>query len=80
MHRLPYSLVKDYAEQDVRLTLKLWNIFEPKLKETLFVNQEGEKKNLQKIFQLETELFPCLVKAVYETSSMLSSTTFRQIQ
>ena len=61
MHKLPYSLVKDYAEQDVRLTLKLWNIFEPKLKETLFVNPEGERKNLEKIFQLETELFPCLV-------------------
>ena len=61
MHKLPYSLVKDYAEQDVKLTLKLWNIFEPKLTETLFVNPEGEKKNLQKIFQLETELFPCLV-------------------
>ena len=61
MHKLPYSLVKDYAEQDVKLTLKLWNIFKPKLKETLFVNPEGEKKNLEKIFRLETDLFPCLV-------------------
>ena len=61
MHKLPYSLVKDYAEQDVKLTLKLWKIFEPKLKEIIFVNAEGEKKNLQKIFKLETELFPCLV-------------------
>jgi DNA polymerase I-like protein with 3'-5' exonuclease and polymerase domains len=61
MHKLPYSLVKDYAEQDVKLTLKLWNIFEPKLKETLFVNPEGEKKSLTKIFELETDLFPCLV-------------------
>ena len=61
MHKLPYSLVKDYAEQDVKLTLKLWEVFEPKLKETIFVNPEGEKKSLQKIFQLETELFPCLV-------------------
>jgi DNA polymerase I-like protein with 3'-5' exonuclease and polymerase domains len=61
MHKLPYSLVKDYAEQDVRLTLKLWKVFEPKLKETLFVNPEGEKKNLEKIFKLETDLFPCLV-------------------
>ena len=58
MHKLPYSLVKDYAEQDVKLTLKLWHVFEPKLKETIFVNPEGEKKTLQKIFQLETELFP----------------------
>ena len=61
MHKLPYSLVKDYAEQDVKLTLKLWKVFEPKLKETIFVNPEGEKKTLQKIFQLETNLFPCLV-------------------
>ena len=61
MHKLPYSLVKDYAEQDVKLTLKLWNVFEPKLKETLFVNPEGEKKSLTKIFELETDLFPCLV-------------------
>jgi len=61
MHKLPYSLVKDYAEQDVKLTLKLWKVFEPKLKETVFVNPQGEKKTLQKIFQLETDLFPCLV-------------------
>ena len=61
MHKLPYSLVKDYAEQDVKLTMKLWKIFEPKLKETLFVDPDGEKKTLQKIFQLETDLFPCLV-------------------
>ncbi len=32
MHRLPYSLVKDYAEQDVSLTLRLWNIFEKIIK------------------------------------------------
>ena len=32
MHRLPYSVVKDYAEQDVNLTLKLWNIFKEKIK------------------------------------------------
>ena len=62
MHKLPYSLVKDYAEQDVKLTLKLWKIFEPKLQETLYYNEETkEKKNLQKIFKLETDLFPCLV-------------------
>ena len=36
MEKLPYSLVKDYAEQDVNLTLKLWNIFEKKLDEVLY--------------------------------------------
>ena len=28
MHLLPYDLVVDYAEQDVALTLKLWNLIE----------------------------------------------------
>ena len=27
MHKLSYDLVKDYAKQDVDLTLKLWNLF-----------------------------------------------------
>ena len=35
MHKLPYSLVKDYAEQDVNLTLKLWNLFEKKLRRSI---------------------------------------------
>ena len=30
MHKLPYHLVKDYAEQDTNLTLKLWELFEKK--------------------------------------------------
>ena len=33
MHKLPYALVKDYAEQDVNLTLRLWNLFEKKIDE-----------------------------------------------
>ena len=31
MHNLSYDLVKDYAEQDVNLTLKLWNLFNVRL-------------------------------------------------
>jgi len=58
MHKLPYSLVKDYAEQDVSLTLRLWNVFEKKLKEIIY---EEKQKSLQNIFDLETKLFPCLV-------------------
>ena len=27
MHKLPESIVKEYAKQDVNLTLKLWNLF-----------------------------------------------------
>ena len=65
MHKLPYSLVKDYAEQDVNLTLKLWNLFEKKLDEVLYTknNEDGSKelKSCRKIFELETKLFPCLV-------------------
>ena len=62
MHKLPYYLVKDYAEQDVNLTLKLWNIFEKKLDETLYTDPKtNEIKTCRKIFELETKLFPCLV-------------------
>ena len=65
MEKLPYSLVKDYAEQDVNLTLKLWNIFEKKLDEVLYTKtyEDGrvEEKTCRKIFELETKLFPCLV-------------------
>jgi DNA polymerase I-like protein with 3'-5' exonuclease and polymerase domains len=31
MHKLPAAIVKDYAKQDVDLTLKLWNLFDKKL-------------------------------------------------
>jgi DNA polymerase I-like protein with 3'-5' exonuclease and polymerase domains len=58
MHKLSYELVKDYAEQDVNLTLKLWNIFEKKLDEIIY---PPKQKSLRKIFTLETKLFPCLV-------------------
>ena len=54
--------MKDYAEQDVNLTLKLWNIFEKKLDEVLYTDH-GTKQNktCRNIFELETRLFPCLV-------------------
>ena len=60
MHKLPYSLVKDYAEQDVSLTLRLWNIFE-KIIEAPIKTESKSKKTLESIFNLETSLFPCLV-------------------
>jgi DNA polymerase I-like protein with 3'-5' exonuclease and polymerase domains len=59
MHKLPYELVRDYAEQDVNLTLKLWEIFKKKIKEPIHIH--GKIKSLEKIFKLEMELFPCLV-------------------
>jgi DNA polymerase I-like protein with 3'-5' exonuclease and polymerase domains len=64
MHKLSYDLVKDYAEQDVSLTLKLWNLFNKKLdkEEKVEIGTENEKtKTLRHIFELETRLFPCLV-------------------
>ena len=60
MHKLPYSLVKDYAEQDVNLTLKLWKIFEKIIKSPIKTESKNTK-TLESIFNLETRLFPCLV-------------------
>ena len=71
MHKLSYSLVKDYAEQDVNLTLKLWNIFEKKLNQVLYINTDtNENKTCKNIFDLETKLFPCLVAVVGFTELM----------
>ena len=64
MHNLSYDLVKDYAEQDVNLTLKLWNLFNVRLdqEEKVEIGTRNEKtKTLRHIFELETRLFPCLV-------------------
>ena len=66
MHKLPHHLVKDYAEQDVNLTLKLWELFEKKYLDAVLytkTNPDGSKeyKTCRKIFELETKLFPCLV-------------------
>ena len=60
MHKLPYSLVRNYAEQDVSLTLRLWNIFEKIIKAPIKTESKS-KKTLESIFNLETSLFPCLV-------------------
>ena len=61
MHKLPSSIVKDYAKQDVDLTFKLWKLFNKKLDEVLYTKENGEQKTCRKIFELETKLFPCLV-------------------
>tara|TARA_R100001163_G_C5063944_1_gene201368 strand:+ start:1151 stop:3163 length:2013 start_codon:yes stop_codon:yes gene_type:complete len=58
MNKLPYVLVKDYAEQDVNLTFKLWNLFNKNLDEIIYKDKD---KSPRKIFNLETKLFPCLV-------------------
>jgi DNA polymerase I-like protein with 3'-5' exonuclease and polymerase domains len=51
MWRMPAMEVGGYAEKDAELTLKLWQ----KLKKIIV------EDNLQDIFNLETDLFPCLV-------------------
>ena len=60
MDKLDYPTVKDYAEQDVNLTLRLWKLFEEKIDQEEKVDN-GKVKTLRSIFNLETELFPCLV-------------------
>ena len=61
MHKLPASIVKDYAKQDVNLTYKLWNIFNKEIDEVLYIKEDGEQKTCRQIFELETKLFLCLV-------------------
>jgi DNA polymerase I-like protein with 3'-5' exonuclease and polymerase domains len=51
MWKLPASEVGGYAEEDAALTLELWNTFKKIIIE----------EDLQDIFNLETDLFPCLV-------------------
>jgi len=61
MHKLPASIVKEYAKQDVNLTYKLWNIFNKQIDEVLYTKEDGEQKTCRQIFELETKLFLCLV-------------------
>tara|TARA_R100000654_G_scaffold2019_4_gene7320 strand:+ start:34 stop:1872 length:1839 start_codon:yes stop_codon:yes gene_type:complete len=51
MYKLPAIYVGEYAERDAEMTLELWQ----KMK------QEIEHQDIKSIFDLETELFPCLV-------------------
>ena len=50
--KMPSMAVGFYAEQDAALTLKLWNYFKPSL----------VKENLLKVWQLEMELLPILIR------------------
>jgi DNA polymerase I-like protein with 3'-5' exonuclease and polymerase domains len=51
MFKLPAMYVGEYAEQDAALTLKLWQ----EMKKQIIMEE------VSSIFELETELFPCLV-------------------
>ena len=52
MYKLPALYVGEYAEKDAEITLALWQ----ELKAEILT------QDLQAIFDLETELFPCLIK------------------
>ena len=63
MHEVPSNIAKKYAKQDVNLTLRLWELFDKKLDEVLYIKPENkEEKTCRNIFELETKLFPCLVE------------------
>jgi len=51
MYKLPAMYVGEYAEEDAKLTLSLWQE----------MKKEIQHQDIQSIFDLETELFPCLV-------------------
>ena len=51
MYKLPAMYVGEYAEQDATLTLALWQE----------MKKEIQHQDIQSIFELECELFPCLV-------------------
>ncbi len=51
MYKLPAMYVGEYAEQDADLTYKLWQ----EMKKQMY------HEDVEDIFKLETELFPCLV-------------------
>ena len=44
MHKLPASIVKEYAKQDVDLTYKLWNLFNKKIDEVLHTKYKEDEK------------------------------------
>ena len=51
MYKLPAMYVGSYAEKDAELTLELFKV----------LSIEINKQNLTEIFDLETQLFPCLI-------------------
>jgi DNA polymerase I-like protein with 3'-5' exonuclease and polymerase domains len=51
MWRLPAPLVGEYAERDAEVTLKLWHALQ----------HEITQQDLWDVFNMETNLFPCLV-------------------
>jgi len=52
MYKLPAMYVGEYAEQDASLTLRLWKELKIEL----------HREDCESIFDLETQLFPCIVE------------------
>ena len=51
MYKLPAMYVGSYAEKDAELTLELYKVLDKEIK----------NQRLEKIFKLESDLFPCLI-------------------
>ena len=51
MYKLPAMYVGQYAEKDAAITLQLWQ----------YLKTEITNQDIQSIFDMETQLFPCLV-------------------
>jgi DNA polymerase I-like protein with 3'-5' exonuclease and polymerase domains len=56
MWRLPAPFVGEYAERDAEMTLKLWHALQ----------HEITKQDLWDVFDLESNLFPCLVDMKFQ--------------
>ncbi len=51
MYKLPAMYVGSYAEKDAELTLELYKV----------LDKEMKNQRLEKIFKIESDLFPCLI-------------------
>jgi DNA polymerase I-like protein with 3'-5' exonuclease and polymerase domains len=77
MYKLPAMYVGNYAEKDAQLTLELFKV----------LSREMQKQSLQNIFDIETQLFPCLtdmkfkgVRVDVEKARLLKQTLTKQEQ
>ena len=60
LYKLPAMYVGNYAEKDAELTLELFKV----------LSREISKQNLTNIFDLETQLFPCLIDMKFKGVSV----------
>ena len=68
MYKLPAMYVGSYAEKDAELTLELFKV----------LSREITKQNLTNIFDLETQLFPCLIDMKFKGVCVSMSTKLIQ--